>query len=415
MRILYCNIYLIGRTGTEIVTLETVQELVARGHEVTVYVYKIGPSARALKDRGIHIIDSLSDLHWEPQIIHANHVMESLHVAARFPNVPQIFVCHDSQAWHSAPPQLTCVRKWFAVDELCAKRVVDEASKRDGPVELLPNAVDLKRFQPRGQLPDRPKRILVLSKHSLHFEAIREACHELQIQVDCLGPGAGMVVDHLSDVLPQYDIVIATARMALEAAAVGCAVIIADGRGMAGMLAVKNFRCWQANNFGKALLSRPVSSDAITRAIREYAPQDALRVSQTVRQELGLPQYVDELEEHYRSAISLVRQRPLSARTTLEELPEAFRAALAVNLLGLPRNAHVNDVADRLQAAHGQIKDLKDSLQRFQRERHIEFENRIALNQQLHIAHHQLNSRSFLLKRLIQLVARGKHKLSLGG
>ena len=54
--------------------------------------------------------------------------------------------------------------------------------------------------------------------------------------------------DRLEAVLPRYDIVFATARMALEAAVVGCAVVVVDGRGFAGMLRSENL---QADSFAR--------------------------------------------------------------------------------------------------------------------------------------------------------------------
>ena len=102
-------------------------------------------------------------------------------------------------------------------------------------IDLLPNAVDLDRFRPRDALPERPRRALLLAKNSEHVDAVREASRIAGMQLDEIGSAFGRVVDDLDVRLKDYDLVFATARMALEALAVGCSVIVCDGRGLAGL------------------------------------------------------------------------------------------------------------------------------------------------------------------------------------
>ena len=73
----------------------------------------------------------------------------------------------------------------------------------------------------------RPKRALVLAKRSSQLDAVRAACAQREgAGVDIFGPAVGSEVDDLPARLSEYDLVFASARAALEAMAVGCAVIV---------------------------------------------------------------------------------------------------------------------------------------------------------------------------------------------
>ena len=103
-------------------------------------------------------------------------------------------------------------------------------------LSVILNAVDLERFRRRDALPVTPAKALLLSKNQGHRATVNAACAAAELELDELGPGFGRVVPDLENQLLRYDLVFATARMALEAAATGCAVVVCDERGFAGML-----------------------------------------------------------------------------------------------------------------------------------------------------------------------------------
>jgi hypothetical protein len=109
--------------------------------------------------------------------------------------------------------------------------------------------------------------------------------------------------DQLENILPRYDIVFATARMALEAAAVGCAVMVADGRGFAGMLRSENLKTWRRLNFGAGLLTAPVTAAALDSAIAAYDADDAAEVCSSLRAEVSADDYAAAYLQLYAQAI----------------------------------------------------------------------------------------------------------------
>ena len=217
MRVLATNCSLRGRSGTEIVTIDLALGLRSRGHEVAVFAPLLGKSAEILRDQGIIATDRPEDLPWKPDVVHGHHNHVLAAALAYFPDVPALFVCHSSNYWFDGPLLFPRVRRFCSVDEACRARLVAELGCEKEEIELLPNAVDLDLFSPRPPLPARPRRGLLLTKNTAHIAAVRAAAQETGLELDEIGSPFGREVDDLHARLRNYDIVFATARMALEA------------------------------------------------------------------------------------------------------------------------------------------------------------------------------------------------------
>ena len=143
----------------------------------------------------------------------------------------------------------------------------------------------------------------MLTKTLEQQRLVRAACAKAGLTLDELGPATKQMSDQLDQVLPRYDIVFATARMALEAAVVGCAVVVADGRGFAGMLRSDNLTAWRRLNFGVGLLTAPVTAAALDAAIAAYDAVDAAEVCRRLRIEASADDYAAAYLELYTQAI----------------------------------------------------------------------------------------------------------------
>ena len=179
-----------------------------------------------------------------------------------------------------------------------------------GKSRILQNAVDLDSFQPRAPLPRRPARALVLAKGPSFLDSVRDACAQRGLELSIVGPGIGNEVDDLPSYFRSHDLVFASARSALEAMATGCAVIVLDGRGFAGLVTHDVVSTWRQNNFGLRLLKRPVSTELILDAIDHYDAAEAQRVCNFIRANSSLDQYLDRLEAMYREVIAESAENP---------------------------------------------------------------------------------------------------------
>jgi hypothetical protein len=191
-------------------------------------------------------------------------------------------------------------------------------------VGLLLNFVDLSRFRPRSTLPERPARALVFSNGAAtHLRTIRRACQPLGITVDAVGTTVGNVAPAPESILGEYDVVFAKARCALEAMAVGNAVVLCDEAGMGPLVTPENFERLRPLNFGLRTLRDPVSEERIVAELANYDPADAASVCRAVRATAGLDDAVETLLQTYRDVIEEARSAPAGS------MEDELRAAAA--------------------------------------------------------------------------------------
>jgi hypothetical protein len=285
-RVLIATISMTTASGTVTYTRDLALALLRHGWLPIVYATHTGAQAELLREATIPVVTNLDSVGEVPDVIHGHHTLETLIAMTRFPDVPALFVCHDATAWHSVPPRLPRIRRFVAVDRNCRDRMVFEQGFAADDVHVLTNAVDLERFRQRPPLPAKPRRALVFSNLALESSflgTIREACAQRGIELDVVGLASGRAVDHPETILPQYDLVFGKARCAIEAMAVGAAVVVCDGPGMAGLVTTSLLEEMRVLNFGRRTLQRPYTLENVLCEIDRYDPDDAAEVSARIR------------------------------------------------------------------------------------------------------------------------------------
>jgi hypothetical protein len=124
-----------------------------------------------------------------------------------------------------------------------------------------------------------------------------------------VGFGIGQPAWDLEAQMAEADVVVGAARIALEAMAVGCAALVCDARGLAGVATAASFEAWRSWNFGFRLLDRPVTVEGVLSALEAYDAVDAAAVSARVRSECGLESALDRLEAAYEAVLASDRAR----------------------------------------------------------------------------------------------------------
>jgi Glycosyltransferase Family 4 len=302
LRVLITNLFVANFSGTETVVELLADALARAGHTPMVFAPTLGRQAARMQARGHIVVDRLAMLPQHPDVMHLQHITPALMALVAFPDVPAVFTCHNASDEVEAPrlhPQIT---RYVAVDDFCRALCVKRHIPEDR-LSVILNAVDLTRFVARPTLPPRPKAALMLTKTWEQQGLVRVACAKAGLTLDELGPATRKMSDQLEKILPGYDIVFATARMALEAATVGCAVVVVDGRGFAGMLRRENLEGWRRLNFGVGLLTSPVTSAALDAAIAAYDAADAAEVSGCLRVEASADNYAAAYLELYTQMI----------------------------------------------------------------------------------------------------------------
>lgn len=313
MRILLTNVTLASRTGTEINIRDIALGLLRRGHQPVVYSPHLGEMADEIRAATVPVVDDLTRIAAPPDVIHGHHHTSTMTALLRFPGVPALFFVHDWAAWTDEPLRFPRVQLYVPVDATNRDQLELEHGIPRERIRLLLNAVDLERFAPRPPLPARPRRALVFSNYAAegdHLAALREACAGAGIELAVVGSGVGNSAVRPEAVLPDFDLVFAKGRAALEALAVGCAVVLCDVRGLGEMVSSAELPRLRALNLGRRALQRPVTAAALAAEIARYDAADAAAVSSSIRAEAGLERQLDRLLGLYEEAIRFAAAAP---------------------------------------------------------------------------------------------------------
>ena len=327
LNILLAMCYLAHRTGAELFTRDIALWLRHRGHSVTVFATTFGEMADELRHESIACITDPQLMMRRPDIIIGNTHHETVRAILRFPDVPALSICHDRSHEHGRPPRLSQVRQFIAVDENCAERLYHENGIAPEQVHVIANGVDLQRFKRRGELPAQPRRALVFSSYAQSdalLEEIRTACTAAYMQLDVIGSGVNNLVSEPASLLGDYDLVFAKGRAATEAIAVGCACILLDHsqKSIGFLVDPNNMEIGRKWNFGRALLTRPITRELLQQEIALYDAQGAARVTDWVRANASLDATGGQLES---LALKVVHAAPKIELPAAQQTEETLR------------------------------------------------------------------------------------------
>lgn len=330
LTVLLTNLRLADRAGTELYVRDLAYGLLAKGHRPVVYSPRLGKLAREIRDETIPVVDDLNQLSATPDIIHGHHANETLTALLHFPNVPAVFFCHDWYFAEDFPPQFPRILRYVAVDQPCFDKMVCEYGVPEDRVRILPQFVDLERFQARPPLPARASRAVILcnyTKENQHLAAARAACARAGVTLDVFGLAVGRPCAEPEKLFRDYDIVFAKGRAALEALAVGSAVIVYWWRRLGPMVTMDQFDQLQRLNFGVRTMSGRLTPEEfgrqIEQALSSYNSADTGAVSRRVRASCGRDELVEECIGLYEEVIAAHASGPAT------DAQEEARAAAA--------------------------------------------------------------------------------------
>ena len=311
LKVLITNLKLEGWTGTELFVRDVARGLLAAGHRPVIYSPHLGKLAAEIHQETIPVVDDLSQISRAPDIIHGQHANETLTALLHFPNSPALYFCHDWYFDEDYPPRFPRILRYVAVDDACYDKLVSECGVPEERAHVVSQFVDLERFVPRSPLPVIPRRAAVLCNHTKendYLRAAQEACARRGLTLDVYGAGVGKTRERPEEVLGDYDLVFAKGRAALEAAAVGAAVVIYWWRRLGPTVNTGNLEKLRADGFGLRAMSAQLTPEefgrSIEQALAEYDAKDAAEVSRRVRMGAGRDAAVEELVRLYETVIA---------------------------------------------------------------------------------------------------------------
>lgn len=363
LRILITNNTLGDRAGSELYVRDLALGLLRRGHRPVVYSTILGEVAELLRQATVPVVDDLNALTVTPDVIHGQHHLETMMAVQHFPQVPAVYVCHGWLPWEELPPVFPSIRRYVAVDDLCAERLHTTKGIDPAHVRTIYNGVDLERFQPRESLPDHPRSALIFSNYtgigSHSYEAIRSACLSYGItHVETAGTNSGQIAHTPEALLRNYDVVFAKARCALEAMAVGCATVVADYAGLGGLVTTRNVQTLRRLNFGmRTMQASPITEATVLAELEHYSKRDAAEVSDWIRLDAPFQAVVDGFLTVYREALEEHIEAPAHA--------VSMAAGSYLRLLS-PRLKSLSYAEMRAQSVSAECLALKSQLEEVQ-------------------------------------------------
>ncbi|MEP6940126.1 MAG: sulfotransferase [Rudaea sp.] len=344
LRILLAIGFLSYRSGAELFVRDLALGLQRRGHSVIVYAPLIGDLGDDLRSACVSCVTDLSMVASAPELLIGNTCRETVLALGHFAGVPAISVCHDRVHPHGMPPKFARVRRHVAVDANTYERLVLENGIAADRVKTIFNGVDTARFARRSLLPARPQRAVIfgnMATAGAETEAVRRACAKRGITLDVVGKESGNQAREPAMVLPQYDLVFAKARCALEAMAVGCAVVVLNqGMGMGEMVHSSRVPFMRQWNFGRRLLIDAIDEASVGAQIDRYDAIDAAIVCDMIRNAATLDGMVDAFCALAGEVVAEAAAHPMSAQAEWREFA-----------------AYTDHVHHWLDAAHAQLHD----------------------------------------------------------
>jgi glycosyltransferase involved in cell wall biosynthesis len=299
LKILITNNTLGQHAGSEVYARDLALGLLAHGHRPVLFSTVLGAVAEELRQATIPVVDDLAKIAEIPDLIHGQHHLETMMAVLHFPGVPAIYMCHGWLPWEEGAPIFPGIRRYVAVDDLCFERLNSVCGIPGSRIEVIRNAVNMGTFAPRAELPVRPKRALVFSNHPAQSPAvdiIRRTCLAFGIErVDTMGAVANTSVARPQDVLGAYDVVFAKGRSALEALAVGCAVIVCDIGRLGEMVTSQNVERLRRLNFGVRTIQQPLTEEGLQQQLLSYQAHDMPVVRQYIRQNADFDAYFQQI------------------------------------------------------------------------------------------------------------------------
>ncbi|MEL6647047.1 MAG: glycosyltransferase family 4 protein [Pseudomonadota bacterium] len=317
MKILLTQRKLEGFGGTELITLELACALKGRGHDVCVYCPRPGKVCDLLASNRIATYSRIDAVPWRPDVIHGHHQLPATVALIAFADVPLVYACHGTRPWVEQAPLHPRIHAYVATSDKMAAYLATKQNIPSEQISIVPNYADTQRFSRVGTRDEDGARTALLFGQKFQSEEVKvleEACEANGLSLDKIGAAYGNLKTNPELILPDYDVVFAIGRSAVEAMACGCAVIPITPRLAGHLVTHKTFDDWAGQNFSPRFFSgaERVTAAWLSNQLEAWNPKDIERLTAKVRSRYTLEAAVTQLEDLYKSAMD----QPVEAEDT---------------------------------------------------------------------------------------------------
>lgn len=306
MKILITNNSLATRAGTELVVWELAKALRARGHEVAAYSSQLGEVAGLIRDSRVPVIQDPADCPFRPDIIHGQHHLDTMTALLSLPDTPAIYHAHGGVSWLESAPKHPRILHYVAMCSVLAERIGIEQGIPAPRLHTVSNWVDMGRFKTVRMPAEKPRRALIYTRmlgDGFFYRQIQSAFERQGISLERPPTVEKGEVRQTESLLPDYDIVLAAGRSALEAIACGCATMIVNYQSGLGFVTPENLEDFQEHNMAPFRNSPQLTTAVIERQLGQYDAASVASTTEKLRRIAGLDRSVDQLLGIYQQTI----------------------------------------------------------------------------------------------------------------
>jgi O-antigen biosynthesis protein len=330
VHILYTNNTLGEYAGSELYVFDMALEMQQRGHQVTCFSLRLGKVAKKLSEKGIAVTSDLRTVS-KIDIIHAHHRIETKIAAALFPLTPMVIASLGPTHPLERPSHSqNCASHYIAVSDFVRKVLIEKDNLPPELIEVVPNFVDTARFAAKHPINERPRKVLLLTNYFRAEGIIAEAC---KISGDIELKEIGTQVEsvwNVEDFIEWADVVITSGRGAVQAMAMGRAVVIYLPMASDGLVTPANFEAGLACNFNGQAFAYNFTAEQLATQINSYTLSQVTEVTARVRQNLSTQAVATRLLAVYNRAIENYQAKWAGEKTrakllgTLSDLADHF-------------------------------------------------------------------------------------------
>lgn len=275
MRVLLATHSLAMPGGSETYLLTVAGGLLKLGHEVEIFTFEAGQMSEAAAEGGLRVATSEQELGSDYEAIIAQDGATSYALAERLPSTPQLFVAHTADFPLQYPPQVSGVVGAVVVMNDRVQERLEALASRPKLIRLR-QPIDTRRFQALGDLPPRPRTMLVLSNylHGERLQLLEEAARRSGMGFSVVGrSGAGELTLAPEEELRTSDVVIACGRAALEAMSCGRAVYVFGHLAADGWVTPESYAKLESDGFAGLASNRGADGDSLRADLEAYGPE----------------------------------------------------------------------------------------------------------------------------------------------
>lgn len=281
-------------SGTPTFTLTMYNEMVKRGHDVTVYSPLGGPLEKQMKT--VKSLDGVV----APDIILAQHIPCAVALKETFPNIPLIFYCHGFVQEVEQPPPFEA-DYYLIINEECRDNYISKGVLAE-KITIVRDFIDTERFKSTKPINRELKKVLFLSNYKKwkNYKAVSGACQKLGLQLQCFGSPYGRNYK-IEEAINEADLVISWARGILEAMSCGRGALSFDRYEGDGYIDSKSYFEARKDNFSGRHFKYTYDADTLADEMLKYDPdcggQNRELVAKYHDVKSGVDQILDEVKK----------------------------------------------------------------------------------------------------------------------